>query len=117
VPKGHYWTIQIADVFTNIIYQIGSAAGTPGGKYLLVGPDWKGQKPAEFLDLFRLPTDIGWVPGRSFATHTPESKAQSLAVLGQIRIYPLSQNKPGQQVMDCKAVAQNARFPDGLTAE
>jgi len=39
VPKQHYWTIQIADVFTNVIHQIGSAAGTPGGKYLLVGPD------------------------------------------------------------------------------
>jgi hypothetical protein len=117
VPKGHYWTIQIADVFTNVIYQIGSAAGTPGGKYLLVGPDWKGEKPAGFIDVLRLPTNIGWVPGRSFAAHTPESKAQSLAVLDQIRVYPLSQNKPGQQVMDCKAEAKNARFPPGLTAE
>jgi hypothetical protein len=35
-PSGHYWTIQIADVFTNVIYQLGSAAGTAGGKYLLV---------------------------------------------------------------------------------
>jgi hypothetical protein len=44
-PKGHYWTIQVADVFTNVIYQLGSAA------YLLVGPDWKGEKPAEFRDV------------------------------------------------------------------
>ena len=42
-PRGHYWTIQIADVFTNVIYQLGSAAGTLGGKYLLVGPSWNGQ--------------------------------------------------------------------------
>jgi hypothetical protein len=117
VPKGHYWTIQIADVFTNVIHQIGSAAGTPGGKYLLVGPDWKGEKPAEFIDVLHMPTNVAWIPGRSFAAHTPESKAESLAVLGQIRIYPLSANKPGQSVMDCKAEAQNARFPPGVTAE
>jgi hypothetical protein len=116
-PKGHYWTIQVADVFANVIYQLGSAAGTPGGKYLLVGPEWNGQKPDEFLDVLRMPTNIAWVPGRSFAAHTPESKAESLAVLGQMRVYPLSQNKPGAQNVDCQAVARNVRFPAAVTAE
>jgi hypothetical protein len=100
-----------------VIYQLGSAAGTPGGKYLLVGPDWKGEKPAEFLDVLRMPTNVAWVPGRSFAAHTPESKAESLAVLDQIRIFPLSENKPGQQNADCKADARNAVFPPGVTAQ
>jgi hypothetical protein len=117
VPNGHYWTIQIADVFTNVIYQIGSAAGTPGGKYLLVGPGWSGQKPDGFIDVLRMPTNVAWVPGRSFAAHTPEAKAEALAVLDQIRIFPLSQNKPGQQPMDCQAVARNAVFPPGVTAQ
>jgi hypothetical protein len=117
VPKEHYWTIQIADAFTNVIHQIGSAAGTPGGKYLLVGPDWKAQKPAEFIDVLRMPTNIGWIAGRSFAAHTSEAKAQALAVLGQMRMFPLSQNQTGQQAVDCKAEARNAIFPPGLTAE
>jgi hypothetical protein len=116
-PKGHYWTIQIADLFTNVIYQLGSAAGTPGGKYLLVGPDWKGETPEGFLGIVRMPTNIAWVPGRSFAAHTPESKAESLAVLDQMRIFPLSENKPGQQNTDCKAEARNAVFPPGVTAQ
>jgi hypothetical protein len=116
-PKGHYWTIQVADVFANVIYQIGSAAGTPGGKYLLVGPGWNGQKPDGFIDVLHMPTNIAWVPGRSYAAHTSEAKAEALAVLNQIHIFPLSQNKPGQQVLDCKTEAQNARFPSGLTAE
>jgi hypothetical protein len=115
-PKGHYWTIQVADVFTNVIYQLGSAAGTPGGKYLLVGPDWKGQKPDGFLGILRMPTNIAWIPGRSFAAHAAESKAESLIVLGQMHIFPLSQNKPGQQTVDCKAIARNAVFPPGVTA-
>jgi hypothetical protein len=117
VPKGHYWTIQVADVFTNVIYQLGSAAGTPGGKYLLVGPGWSGQKPDGFIDVLHMPTNVAWVAGRSFAAHTPEAKAEALEVLDQMRIYPLSENKPGQQVLDCKAEARNARFPPGVTAE
>jgi hypothetical protein len=36
VPQGHYWVMQITDVFTNVIRTLGSAWGTPGGKYLLV---------------------------------------------------------------------------------
>src|SRR6516165_4595335 len=64
-----------------------------------------------------MPTNVAWIPGRSYAAHTPEAKAEALAVLNQIGIFPLSQNKPGQQVLDCKAEAQNARFPPGLTAE
>ena len=58
-PKGHYWTIQIVDVFTNVIHQLGSASATPGGKFLLVGPDWKGQKPDGFVDVLRMPTNYG----------------------------------------------------------
>jgi hypothetical protein len=117
VPAGHYWTLQLADVFTNVIHQLGSAAGTPGGKYLLVGPEWKGEKPAEFLDILRMPTNVSWIAGRSFAAHTPKSKADSLAVLDQMRMFPLSENKPGQQALDCQAEARNAVFPPGVTAQ
>jgi hypothetical protein len=117
VTKGHYWTIQLADVFTNVIYQLGSAAGTSAGKYLLVGPDWKGEQPSGFLGVLRMPTNICWVPGRSFAAHSPESKAVARAVLGQMRVYPLSQDKPGPQDVDCEAVAHNAVFPPGVTPE
>src|SRR5262249_6779918 len=112
----HYWTIQIADVFTNVIHQIGSAAKTPGGKCLLVRPEWNEQKPDGFIGVPRMPTNVPWVAGRSFAAHTPESKAESLAVLDHMRLFPLSENKAWPQLIDCKAEAQNARFPSGLTA-
>jgi hypothetical protein len=116
-PNGHYWTIQIADVFTTVVHQLGSAAGTPGGKYLMVGPGWSGDKPADFIGILRMPTNVGMVVPRSFAAHTPESKAQSLAVLGQMRMYPLSDNKSGQQVLDCATAARHAGFPPGVTAD
>jgi hypothetical protein len=116
-PKGHYWTVQIADVFTNVVYQLGSAAGTPGGKYLLVGPGWFGQRPDDFVGVLRMPTNVVWVAGRSFAAHTQEAKAEALAVLGEMRMFPLSQNESDQQPVDCRAVARNAVFPPGVTAQ
>jgi hypothetical protein len=117
VPSGHYWTIQVADAFATVIYQLGSASGTPAGKWLLAGPDWKGERPHDFLDILRMPTNLCWVPGRSFAAHSEQSKKQARAVLGQMRVYPLSQDKPGPQHVDVEAIARNAVFPPGVTAE
>jgi hypothetical protein len=71
----------------------------------------------EFIDVLRMPTNVAWVAGRSFAAHTPESKSESIAVLDQMRMIPLSANKPGQQTTACKAEARNAVFPPGVTAE
>lgn len=117
VPKGQYWTIQIVDAFTNVIHQLGSRAGTAGGKHLLVGPDWDGKKPEEFVDVLRMPTNLTWFAPRSFAAPTPEGRAQSLAVLGQIGTYPLSDNKPGLTKFDPVAVSKNAVYPPGVTPE
>ena len=117
VPQGHYWTIQVVDLFTTVTHQLGSASGTPGGKLLLVGPGWKGEKPVGFIDVLRSPTHVGGVFGRSFAAHAPEAKARARAVLNQIGIVPLSQDKPGPLAFDCEASARNKVFPPGLTAE
>lgn len=116
-PKGHYWTIQIVDIFTNVIHQLGSASATPGGKFLLVGPDWKGQKPDGFVDVLRMPTNTAGVFPRSFAARTPEAKARAVAVLNQIGMYPLSKDRPGQLDKDCKSIAANAVYPPGVTAQ
>jgi len=116
-PKGHYWTVQIVDVFTNVIHQLGSASATPGGKYLLVGPDWNGQKPDGFIDILRMPTNIVAALPRSFAARTPEAKERAVAVLNQIGMYPLSKNQAGQRDFDCKAAARNAVYPPGVTPE
>lgn len=117
VPAGHYWTIQIADVFTNVIKQLGSASNTPGGKFLLVGPDWKGDKPQGFIDVIRMPTNYGGAFQRSFAARTPEAKARAIAVLDQMGVYPLSQNQAGQRKFDCEAISKNVVYPPGVTAE
>lgn len=117
VPAGHYWTIQITDVFTNVVRQLGSASATPGGKFLLVGPDWKGEVPAGFIDTIVLPTDYGGAFLRSFAARTEEGKARAVAVQDQMGVYPLSQDQAGLRRFDCEAYTQNAVYPPGVTAE
>jgi hypothetical protein len=115
VPKGQYWTVQIADGFSNVIHQLGSRARTPGGKFLLVGPEWEGTSPEGFVDVLRMPTNLVWVPARCFVAPTPESRTQSLAVLGQIGMYPLSENLPGLKKFDPVAISKNAVYPPGVT--
>ncbi len=117
VPEGHYWVMQIADVFTNVVRTLGSAWGTPGGKYLLVGPDWTGDKPDGFEDVIRLPTNYGGVFPRSFAARTPEAKARAIAVQNQMGVYPLSQNQAGRKTFDCEAYSKNAVYAGGITAD
>ena len=116
VPKGHYWTIQITDVFTTVVHQLGSASGTRGGKFLLVGPGWQGTKPKGFIDVLRLPTAIALVMGRSFAAHSPAAKAKARKVLNQIGIVAQKKDKPGRLKFDCVASARNKVFPPGISA-
>jgi hypothetical protein len=115
-PKGHYWTMQITDVFTNVVRTLGSAWGTPGGKFLLVGPDWKGEKPEGFADIIRLTTNYGGVFPRSFASRTPEARARAIAVQNQMGVYPLSKNEKGRKTFDCEAYTKNAIYAGGITA-
>jgi hypothetical protein len=93
-PAGHYWTIQITDVLTNVCHQLGSASGTPGGKFLLAGPNWAGDKPDGFVDVLRVPTNVAGVFPRSFAARSEQSKEQARAVLNQLGMYPLSEDQP-----------------------
>jgi hypothetical protein len=116
-PAGHYWTIQIVDVLTNVCHQLGSASQTPGGKFLLAGPNWNDEKPDGFLDVLRMPTNVAGVFPRSFAARSEQSKAQARAVLNQLGMYPLSEDQPGQRSFEYDKYATHAVFPPGVTAE
>jgi hypothetical protein len=117
VPEGHYWVMQIADVFTNVVHTLGSAWGTPGGKFLLVGPDWQGERPEGVIDVIRMTTNYGGVFPRSFAARTEEARARAIAVQNQMGVYPLSKNTGGRKTFDCEAYTKNAVYAGGITAE
>jgi hypothetical protein len=116
-PAGHYWTIQIVDVLTNVCHQLGSASRTPGGKFLLAGPNWAGGKPDGFIDVLRMPTNLAGVFPRSFAARSGPSRAQARAVLNQTGMYPLVEDQPGQRDFAYDQYATHAVFPPGVTAE
>ena len=118
VPKGHYWTIQIVGP----VHQRASTSWAPRREHRAAsccwwGPSWKGDKPMGFIDVLRSPTNVVGVFGRSFAARTPEAKAESRAVLNQIGMVPLADDKPGRLAFDCEASARNKVFPPGLTAD
>ncbi|PTD17025.1 DUF1254 domain-containing protein [Sphingomonas fennica] len=117
VPPGHYWTIQIVDIFTTVTHQLGSASYTPGGKLLLVGPGWQDEKPDGFIDVLHSATAVAGLFGRSFTAHSPEDKARARRVLNQIGVYPLSEDAPERKTFDCEASARNKVYPAGVTAE
>ncbi|MEZ0300348.1 MAG: DUF1254 domain-containing protein [Candidatus Methylacidiphilales bacterium] len=53
VEKGRYYSVQMIDGNTYNFGYIGSrATGTGAGSYLVVGPDWKGEKPAGIDKVF-----------------------------------------------------------------
>jgi len=49
IEENRYYSVQIIDGFTHNIDYLGSrATGNKGGKFLIVGPDWKGETPSGF---------------------------------------------------------------------
>lgn len=62
VEKGRYFSFQFVDLYTHNYAYLGSrATGVEAGKYLLAGPNWKGQKPDGVKSVIRCETEIGYV--------------------------------------------------------
>jgi hypothetical protein len=61
VEKDRYYAVQLIDGNTYNYGYIGSrATGTEGGDYLIVGPDWKGEKPAGIKQVFTSTTPFAF---------------------------------------------------------
>jgi hypothetical protein len=110
VPPAHYWTVQIVDAITNVIHQLGSARRTPGGKYLLVGPDWEGTRPDGFIDVLRMPTHVAGVLGRTFTAPAADAERRAAQVLAQLGAFPLSEDRSERRAFDA-ARAEPTRPP------
>jgi hypothetical protein len=62
VEKGRYYSLQFIDMYTfNFAYVGSRATGNGAGRYLLAGPNWKGQKPKGIKSVIRSETEFAFV--------------------------------------------------------
>jgi hypothetical protein len=86
-----FWTYQLCDARTDVFADMGKQNRTKPGFYLLVGPNWRGTKPAGVTEVYRSSTDLAAIFPRVFQNDTPEDKAAIQPLLSQIMVYPLTE--------------------------
>jgi hypothetical protein len=86
-----FWTYQLCDARTDAFANMGKQNGTKPGFYLLVGPNWKGEKPEGVREVYRCPTDLAVIFPRVFQSDAAEDKAAIQPILSEIVVYPLSE--------------------------
>jgi hypothetical protein len=59
IEDKRYYSVQLIDGFTHNFAYLGSRpTGNKGGKFLIVGPDWKGETPAGFDQVIKSETNM-----------------------------------------------------------
>ena len=67
-----FFVYQIVDQRTDSFARIGKMYGTRMGFCLLAGPEWKGETPKGISQVFRSPTNVGFMIPRVFTEDTAE---------------------------------------------
>jgi len=96
VDKARYYSVMLCDGNTFNYGYIGSRATGPGsGDYLVVGPDWKGEKPAGIKQVFRSSTQFSLVGYRTQLINAADMP-NVVKVQAGYKVQPLSAflNKP-----------------------
>lgn len=84
-----FWVYALYDQRTDQFGRVGKPYGTKPGFYLLVGPKWKGRKPAGITEIVRSSTRLANAIPRIFQDDTPEDKKAIQSVINQVVAYPL----------------------------
>ena len=95
-----FWVYAHYDARTDEFSEIGKAYGTKPGFYLMVGPNWKGEKPAGITTVVRSSTSLVFVIPRIFMDDTAEDHAAVQPLIGQVVYYPLSQFDGKMKIKD-----------------
>jgi hypothetical protein len=90
VPKERYYAVQLCDGNTYNYGYIGSrATGNEAGDYMVVGPDWKGEKPAGIKKVFTSTTPFS-VAGYRTQLFNAEDMPNVVKVQAGYKAQPLS---------------------------
>jgi hypothetical protein len=112
MEKERYYSLQFIDAYTFNYAFVGTrATGNEVGHFLLVGPNWKGEKPEGIKAVIRCETEIGWI---QFRTHlfNPADIDNVKKIQAAYRVQPLSKFL-GQPVKQ----ASEVEFIEPLTME
>lgn len=90
VPKERYYSLQFIDAYTfNYAYVGSRATGSEAGNFLLVGPGWKGAKPAGIKAVIQSETTLGLVLYRTQLLNPGDIEGVKKVQAGY-RVQPLS---------------------------
>lgn len=90
IQKDRYYSVQFLDLYTYIYDVIGSrATGNGAGKFMVVGPDWKGDKPEGIDKILKCDTQFSFA---SFRTQlfNPADIKNVIKIQDQYKAEPLS---------------------------
>ena len=88
--EARYYSFQLVDLRTDNLDYIGTrATGTQAGRFLIAGPDWKGEVPAGFNGVIRSPSRLVFLLGRTEVKGQDDQKAAA-SVMSAYALQPLS---------------------------
>ncbi len=86
-----FWVYAIYDARTDHVGHLGKPYGSKPGFYLLVGPDWDGDKPTGIVKVIKSPTNLANLIPRLFMDDTDEDRKAIQPIVNQVMAYPLSE--------------------------
>lgn len=90
VPESRYYSVMLNDSHTyNYGYMGSRATGGKAGKYMVVGPDWKGEKPAGIDKVFRSLTPFSFAGFRTQLLNAADMP-NVVKIQNQYKVEPLS---------------------------
>jgi hypothetical protein len=90
IEQDRYYSLQFVDGYTYNFHYVGSrTTGNGGGKYLLAGPNWKGDKPEGVNEVIRSDTDLAMVLYRT-QLFGPSDLDQVKKIQAGYQVTPLS---------------------------
>jgi hypothetical protein len=113
--NGRYYIMQLLDVYSRSIEDIGSGTlGAHGGTFAIVGPGWKGSLPPEMVRI-ESPTPRFVVVGRT-GVDGPDDLPAARTLQDRYRLVPLSQygSPPAPVTLAHKSESAHIEFPKGF---
>jgi hypothetical protein len=89
--RDRFWVYPFYDARTDEFSEIGQQYGTKPGFYLMVGPNWEGERPAGITAVVRSSTSLVFVAPRIFMDDTVADHAAIQPLVSQVVFYPLSE--------------------------